>query len=90
MATFHAYAILYIITMDEYVCVRYFTFHIFILCIYVGLDNLFSGIDLIHISNKNMRVLIKKLYPRPAIMNSYFVTPTLVQSRRQQHRQQNH
>ena len=49
-ANFHLCAIPYLILVDGYVYVRVFHSRIFILCVYIVIDYLFSGIDLIHIS----------------------------------------
>ena len=39
------------ILVDEYFRIRYVPSPIFILCIYVGFDHFFAGINLVHISN---------------------------------------
>ena len=57
VATFFPYVVPYMIPVDDYVRIWSFPSHIFILFLYVGLDQLISGIDLIHIYNRFLRHL---------------------------------
>ena len=51
MDTFCTYVVLFIISVDDYVCVWLLPSHFFILYIYVGLNQLFSGFNIFHYTN---------------------------------------
>ena len=51
MATFHPYTVSYLITLDDYIRVRYFPSCISILFLYIELDHFFAGLELFNISN---------------------------------------
>ena len=48
---FRPYIVPSLIPMYYYVLVQIFPSYIFILCLYIILDHLFYGIDLVHVSN---------------------------------------
>ena len=50
-AMFRHYVARSLIPVDDYVRIRYFPSGIFILCLYIGLNHFFYGIDLVHIYN---------------------------------------
>ena len=50
-ATFFPYVIPFLIPVDDYACIQLFPSQFFILCLCIVLDKLFSGFDLVHISN---------------------------------------
>ena len=57
IATFRPYASQTLITVNDYVRIKYSPSCIFIICLYVELDHLYSGIYLVHISNNFYLVL---------------------------------
>ena len=60
MATFCPYVILFIIPLDDYVCLWFIFYRFFIVYLYVGLDHLIYEFSIVHVSNNNP---VKNLKP---------------------------